>query len=634
MKTQEAFRRLHILLLIACATSAGATLLPEGLTFGPQAMGTTSSPQVMTVFNTEKKSVVVNSITISNPQFALVGGTVPLTIPPGQSANYLIAFTPSSAGAFSAQVTASISRTTARVSLYGQGVSATAAANVSATSLNFTNQPLGASSSQSLVISNTGTSAFSVTAVTVTYPFTQTGFSSSTTILPGSQLTLQISFFPVALGPSTGTLLVNYDVLPPAGVTLTGSGTAASSLAIDTFPKLPTAIQAAAYQATLTSTAGIGAVTWSLANGSSLPLGLNLSGSGIISGTLDPSVGVGTYSFTVQATDSNSPPSTASAALTLPIDATTGANCNDIDFDVAGTTNPIVPINDLGANYYLGVEEGGLYANGSNVDNPAHHSFGVSAAAGIQPLDSNGNPSPSGKYVFLSVGQSTTQQAFVEFMALAGSDPATNSHLVLVNGAQGGATALQYSLLDSLFWSVVTTDLLADAGVTPQQVVAAWINATDAGMIGTFPSDMTALQSQLESIAQNLLVLFPNIKIAYYSSMPYTGYSNGIVDLVPEPQGYETGFAVKNAIQDQVNGNANLNYDPSQGPVLAPWMDWGPYYWANGLLPRSDGLVWSCVDYKPDGTHPSNPTGITKVSTQLLNFLKAADTATPWFLAP
>jgi len=115
--------------------------------------------------------------------------------------------------------------------------------------------------------------------------------------------------------------------------------------------------------------------------------------------------------------------------------------------------------------------------------------------------------------------------------------------------------------------------------------------------------------------------------------MPYMGYSNGVVNLVPEPLGYETGFAVKNAIQDQVNGNANLNYDPSVGPVLAPWIDWGPYYWANGLLPRSDGLVWTCQDYVQDGTHPSNPVGEIKVATQLLNFLKAADTATPWFLA-
>jgi hypothetical protein len=49
---------------------------------------------------------------------------------------------------------------------------------------------------------------------------------------------------------------------------------------------------------------------------------------------------------------------------------------------------------------------------------------------------------------------------------------------------------------------------------------------------------------------------------------------------------------------------------------------------------RSDGFSWTCQDVQADGTHPSNPAGRIKVSTQLLNFLKTDDTAAPWFLAP
>ena len=176
-------------------------------------------------------------------------------------------------------------------------------------------------------------------------------------------------------------------------------------------------------------------------------------------------------------------------------------------------------------------------------------------------------------------------------------------------------------------------DYLPNAGVTAKQVVAAWVNDVNGGPSGTFPSDMTKLQGNFESIAQNLLTKFPNIKIAYLSSINYTGYSNGLKNLSIEPYSYETGFAVKNAIQDQINGNANLNFDPTKGPVKAPWIDWGPYYWANGLLPRGDGLVWTCQDLQSDGTHPSDPVGRVKVSTQLLNFLKSDDTASIWFLS-
>ena len=86
-------------------------------------------------------------------------------------------------------------------------------------------------------------------------------------------------------------------------------------------------------------------------------------------------------------------------------------------------------------------------------------------------------------------------------------------------------------------------------------------------------------------------------------------------------------------IQDQIGGDPNLNFDPSKGKVKAPWIAWGPYYWANGMIPRSDGLVWTCQDLETDGTHPSNPVGRIKVATQLLNFLKTDDTASTWFLA-
>jgi hypothetical protein len=219
-------------------------------------------------------------------------------------------------------------------------------------------------------------------------------------------------------------------------------------------------------------------------------------------------------------------------------------------------------------------------------------------------------------------------------MSLANADPSKNPNLVIVNGATGGATAAEMALPTNVFWNAIQNNYLPNAGVTAQQVVVAWVNSVNGGPSGTFPTDMTTLQANYESIAQNLLVQFPNIKLAYFSSINYTGYSNGVADLSNEPWSYEAGFAVKNAIQDQINGNANLNFNPLNGPVLAPWIAWGPYYWANGMLPRSDGLVWTCQDLQSDGTHPSSPAGRIKVSTQLLNFLKSDDTASIWFLAP
>ena len=123
--------------------------------------------------------------------------------------------------------------------------------------------------------------------------------------------------------------------------------------------------------------------------------------------------------------------------------------------------------------------------------------------------------------------------------------------------------------------------------------------------------------------------------MVYFGTRVYGGYSNGVGSPDnPEPYAYEVGFAVKWAIQDQLNGNANLNYNPALGPVVAPWMSWGTYYWSNGMLGRNDGLEWDCQDFSSDGTHPSSTWGQLKVANALLNFLKTDDTTIPWYLAP
>jgi hypothetical protein len=182
-------------------------------------------------------------------------------------------------------------------------------------------------------------------------------------------------------------------------------------------------------------------------------------------------------------------------------------------------------------------------------------------------------------------------------------------------------------------WNPIMQNFLPQAGLTANQVVIGWVNDGNT-TTGTFPSNMQQTQANLEAIAQNLHTKFPNIKLAYYGSRFYAGYSNGTINPAnPEPYAYQTGFAVKWTIQDQLNGLASLNYNPANGPVMAPWIDWGLYDWSNGLLARSDGLVWTCQDLESDGTHPSTAYGREKDANMLLYFFKTDDTTTPWYLA-
>jgi hypothetical protein len=87
-----------------------------------------------------------------------------------------------------------------------------------------------------------------------------------------------------------------------------------SPLSVST-SSLPSGTQSVAYSQTLTATGGIGSYSWSLSSGT-LPTGLTLTNGGLISGT---PTAFGTNSFTVQVTDSSSPPQTATKAFSISI---------------------------------------------------------------------------------------------------------------------------------------------------------------------------------------------------------------------------------------------------------------------------------------------------------------------------
>ncbi len=620
-------------LTFASFAAAAVEVYPTGVTFQAQSTGTTGPFQNVTVYNLGPKAFTVTKVTSSLTAFKVISGTIPFTIQPNANETFQIQFTPSSAKTFSGKLTFTFTGASAQtINLTGLGTNTKATPSLSATSLSFDDQPLGANGpSKTLTVTNRGTVAVSLTGVTITAPFTQTGWSASTTIQPNASFSMQIGYVPNALGTQAGTLMLTYNIAAPNGVSLWGTAVNPASLGVTAYPTLPAGTQGNPYQANLTAAGGVQPYTWSL-SGSTLPSGLTLSSSGVISGAIGSTVTAGNYSVTVTVSDSSTPPAVATSLQTLSVNKTTGANCNNTSFNASDGSGPLVPLTDLGTNLYAGSESGGLYADGSNVDDATHDSFGRGLAAEIQPLDSNGNPSSTGKYVLLGVGLSVTQQSLNQVLPMAAVDPAKNPNLVFVNGATGGGTATDL-ISQSVFWQAMLNDYLPNAGVTAKQVVAVWFMDVDGGMSGTFPGDMTTLQSQMETIAQMMLTYFPNLKIAYASSIYYTGYSNGVKNLSNEPWTYESGFAVKNMIQDQLNGNSNLNFDPSKGAVVAPWLAWGPYLWANGMLPRSDGTVWTCNDLQNDGTHPSTGAKI-KVAQQLLNFLKTDDTSSPWFLAP
>ena len=138
----------------------------------------------------------------------------------------------------------------------------------------------------------------------VTYT-TDGSVPTTNSMVASGSFTLTNSALVQALGFAAG-----YDLSPIA----TGSFTVVRLPIITTDSLLPTGTVGAAYNLSLTATGGAPPYVWSIVS-NSLPPGLSLSGSGVISGT---PVGVfGTDNFTVQVADSNNVVTTLPVSLFL-----------------------------------------------------------------------------------------------------------------------------------------------------------------------------------------------------------------------------------------------------------------------------------------------------------------------------
>ncbi len=90
-----------------------------------------------------------------------------------------------------------------------------------------------------------------------------------------------------------------------------------SPLTVTTASTLPQGVDNVAYNATLNASGGVTPYAWNVASGH-LPSGLSLSRAGVLSGTPTASGG---FSFSVAVSDSEQPPSVASAQFSLTINA-------------------------------------------------------------------------------------------------------------------------------------------------------------------------------------------------------------------------------------------------------------------------------------------------------------------------
>ncbi len=250
---KRSLARLAALLLLLCATlsisgcigltgaskpgssssttpAAAISVSPASVNFGSVAIGGTVS-QSVTVSNPGGSALTVSQASTTASGFSITGTKLPMTVAPGKQSTFTVVFAPKAAGAVSGSVSvmSDASSAPSTVSVSGTGVAAATLLNSSAASLSFGNVTAGASSAQTVTLTNAGNSNVTISGVTVSgAKFSATGVSSGLILSPGQHAVLNVTFSPSAAGALSGSVTVASNASnSPATISLSGAGVVA-----------------------------------------------------------------------------------------------------------------------------------------------------------------------------------------------------------------------------------------------------------------------------------------------------------------------------------------------------------------------------------------------------------------------
>ena len=238
-----------------------ASVSVASLGFGSQPVSSTSAAQTVTVTNTGDAPLSITGVAATGDfAQATTCGTVLLQ---ATACNISVTFTPTAAGARNGTLvitdnTGNVAASTQTVVLSGTG-QAVPVASLSASTLTFSGQSIGATSAaQSVALNNNGTAPLIISNVVASGDFAQLN-NCPASLAAGANCTINITFTPTAFGNRFGTVTITDNAATsPQAITLTGTAnatpTASVSVASLGFPIQPVSSTSAAQTVTLTNT--------------------------------------------------------------------------------------------------------------------------------------------------------------------------------------------------------------------------------------------------------------------------------------------------------------------------------------------------------------------------------------------
>jgi hypothetical protein len=193
------------------------------LDFGTQLVGSSSNPMTVTLKNEGLSSLAISSIVVTS-NFAETN-TCGSSLAPLAGCKISVTFDPLMLGQLNGTLTITDGAfgSPQTVSLTGTG--AAPAVTLNPTSLTFGAQPVGTTSPpQYVMLTNTGDAALTIASIVASGDFAQTN-SCGTTVLPGQDCTMIVTFTPTQKGTRTGAITITDNALDsPEMVPLTGTG--------------------------------------------------------------------------------------------------------------------------------------------------------------------------------------------------------------------------------------------------------------------------------------------------------------------------------------------------------------------------------------------------------------------------
>ena len=437
-------------------TNTGAlSCKPGNLWFGKVMVGG-SNVLSARLSNTGTSNITISSVSVTGAGYSLSGLSFPMTLGPGNSAQFQVIFAPLVQGRVDGSIgfTSSASSSTLYVSLHGTGAS-TGMLSASPSSINFGTSAPGNNVTQLAALTNTGTASVTVQQISAS----GSGFAVSHAALPwtlasGQSATFSISFMPTAGSTSSGSVsIVSNAYDSTLSIPLTGAGAGAGILnanpASDSFGSVQVGSSASQYQSVTNS------------GGSNVNISqANVSGSGFsISGLSLPITLTPGQSYTFSTVFAPTSSGTASGSIIMVSDA---SNSN-LSIALSGTAT----------------------ASGQLLLSPATLDFGSITVGQNKSLTAT--LSASGSSVTVSSASTSNPEfslsgvSFPLALAAGQSTPVSVTFTPQSSGTASGSISFSSNALTN-----PTIETLTGAGVTaPQhQVQLSWGASTSTGVTG------------------------------------------------------------------------------------------------------------------------------------------------------